>query len=419
VAFAGVVEALRELLEDAGVPGFRIELACRATNDLLRRAVVFEEGAAYVMSGDIPAMWLRDSTAQVRPLLALAPRAPDALELVRGVLRTQVEQVLIDVRANAFNPGPTGAAMRRDFRDQSPWVFERKFALDSLCAPLALAWEVWRADGSVEHVDGRFLAAARAIVSLWREEQDHEPGSYVLRRRFARRRSSLSHRGRGAPVGRTGMTWSGFRPSDDACTYGYHVPANALAAVSLERLAHLGETVGESGLMTEARELAGEIRAGISRFGIVAAPRHGSIYAYEVDGLGGVLQMDDANVPSLLSLPYLGFCGPADPIYRATRSWILGPDNPCWSGATPIRGVGSTHTRRGWVWPLAVAIEGLTAASSAEREDALVRLEATLTGDGLFHESVDPADPRRFTRHWFSWADMLYVELVLVAAGLG
>lgn len=122
MTFTGLVEALRGLLEDAGVPDFRIELACRATDDLLRRAVVLGESSAYVTTGDIPAMWLRDSTAQVRPLLALAPRAPGALELVRGVLRTQVEHVLIDPRANAFNPGPTGAAMRRDFRDQSPWV---------------------------------------------------------------------------------------------------------------------------------------------------------------------------------------------------------------------------------------------------------------------------------------------------------
>ena len=214
------------------------------------------------------------------------------------------------------------------------------------------------------------------------------------------------------------MTWSGFRPSDDACTYGYHVPANALAAVSLERLAHLAETAREPGLTTEARSLAGEIRAGISQFGIVAEPGHGPIYAYEVDGLGNVLQLDDANVPSLLSLPYIGFCDAADPIYRATRAWVLGPDNPCWSGAAPIRGIGSTHTRRGWVWPLALAIEGLTAESLAEREDELVRLEATLTRDGLFHESVDPVDPRRFTRRWFSWADMLYVELVLATAGI-
>src|SRR5262249_53376650 len=148
----------------------------------------------FVVTGDIPAMWLRDSTGQVKPLLALAREAPGVVELAAGVLRVQVEQVLIDSRANAFNAGPTGAHVRRDFRDQSPWVFERKYAVDSLCAPIALAWLLRRATGTLAHVDARFREAARVIVSVWREGQDHERGSYVFRRRLARRRASLPHR---------------------------------------------------------------------------------------------------------------------------------------------------------------------------------------------------------------------------------
>jgi meiotically up-regulated gene 157 (Mug157) protein len=414
-----LVDGLLVLLADRGVPPHRLALACRAVDLLLRSATTRRgDGAVYVVTGDIPAMWLRDSAAQVRPLLALAPALPAAADLATGVLRAQVEQVLIDPRANAFNPGPTGAAVRRDFHDQSPWVFERKYAVDSLCAPLALAWELWRATGSVEHVDARFREAARTIVTLWRREQVHDPGSFVLRRRFARRADSLSHRGRGAPVARTGMTWSGFRPSDDACVYGYHVPANAFAAVSLERLDALLEAAEEDEpLRRVSRLLAAEIRDGIARHGVVDSSA-GPIYAYEVDGLGNALLLDDANVPSLLSLPYLGFCAPDDPLYLATRSWALGPDNPCWAESDVVRGVGSTHARRGWVWPLSIAMEGLTALEEDEREEALCRLEATVTGDLLFHESVDPADPRRFTRRWFSWADMLYVELVLATAGV-
>jgi uncharacterized protein len=356
---------------------------------------VHDDGTVFVITGDIPAMWLRDSTFQVAPLLRLGE-----IELVRGVLRTQVEQVLLDPRANAFNDGPTGARSRRDFRDQSPRVYERKYAVDSLCAPLHLAWRLYEATGSTEHVDERFREAARTIVALWRAEQEHDFASYALRRRFARRRSSLSHRGRGAPVAHTGMTWSAFRPSDDACRYGYNVPANAFAAVSLERLAEL---TGDD----EARALAVEIRAGIAEHGVVDGR-----YAYEVDGLGNALLLDDANIPSLLSLPWLGFCAADDPVYRATREFVLSPANPTWTPA----GVGSLHTRRGWVWPLAIAVEGLTAATVEEQDDALRRLEATVTGDLLFHESVDPRSPRRFTRRWFSWADMLYVELVLARA---
>jgi meiotically up-regulated gene 157 (Mug157) protein len=386
----------------------------RAVDALVRCAVTRrEDGCVFVVTGDIPAMWLRDSAGQMKPLLALARDAPEVIEIAAGVLRMQVEHVLLDPRANAFNPGPTGACVRRDFPEQSPWVFERKYAVDSLCAPITLAWLLWRTTGSLEQVDSRFRQAARTIVSVWRRGQDHERGSYVLRRRLARRADSLSHRGLGARVGPTGMTWSAFRPSDDACTYGYHVPANAYAAVSLERLADLLDE--DDPLRSDAGSLAAEIRAAIEQFGVL----EDGTYAYEVDGLGNAAVLDDANPPSLLALPYIGFCTTDDPRYVATRAWVLSPRNPCWARGRLVHGIGSTHARRGWVWPLALAVEGLTAHDPGEREDALRRLEATVTGTLLFHESVDPGAPHRFTRRWFSWADMLYVELLLAQAGIG
>jgi meiotically up-regulated gene 157 (Mug157) protein len=389
--------ALETLLSEAGAPAHRIELALRATRRMLEEAVrVHEDGSVYVLTGDIPAMWLRDSAAQVRPLLALAGDVPAASELVSGVLRTQIEQVLLDPYANAFF-------------DRPHRVFERKYELDSLCAPLSLAWLLWRTTGSRAHVDGRFLEGAALIVELWRGEQSHDPATYSFRRHLARRTDSLPSRGRGRPLSRTGMTWSGFRPSDDACVYGYHIPANAFAAVSLDRLAEL---LVDDPVAVAARELGAEIRAGIEKHGIVDG-----IYAYEVDGLGGALRLDDANVPSLLSLPYLGFCETDDATYRATRAWILSPNNPSWV-AGPIAGMGSTHGRRGWVWPLGIAIEGLTATCESELDEAARRIEKTVTGDLLIHESVDPTQPARFRRRWFSWADMLYVELVLASVGV-
>jgi meiotically up-regulated gene 157 (Mug157) protein len=214
------------------------------------------------------------------------------------------------------------------------------------------------------------------------------------------------------------MTWSAFRPSDDACRYGFHIPSNALAAVGLARLAELLETIGDQPAAREAAALADDIRAGIEEFGRVDTTSHGTIYAYEVDGLGGELLLDDANVPSLLSLPYLGYCERTDRVYLATRAWALSAANPCWSNGRVVSGVGSRHTRRGWVWPLAIAVEGLTAAESHERERAIRRIEATVQPGGLLHESVHPSAPRRFSRSWFSWADMLYVELVLASVGV-
>jgi meiotically up-regulated gene 157 (Mug157) protein len=407
-----VVEALRAALLERDVPAPRVDLAARAVDSLLTRALTpVEPDGVFVVTGDIPAMWLRDSTGQVKPLLAFARDVPGVVELASGVLRVQIDQVLREPLANAFNPGPTGARVRRDLRDQSPWVFERKYAVDSLCAPITLAWALWRVTGSLAHVDERFREAAGTIVSVWRGGQDHERGSYVFRRRLARRTDSLPCRGVGAPAGPTGMTWSAFRPSDDACTYGYNVPANAYAAVSLERLTWLldGDAPEDA-----AGSLAEEIRAGVQRFGTL----DDGTYAYEVDGLGNAAVLDDANPPSLLALPYLGFCAPDDPRYLATRARVLSPRNPCWASGRAVHGLGSAHARRGWVWPLALAVEGLTARDATGREDALRRLEATVTGPLLFHESVDPNAPRRFTRRWFSWADMLYVELVLAHAGM-
>jgi meiotically up-regulated gene 157 (Mug157) protein len=418
-------DALRARLAGAGVPEARTALAARALESLLARAVtVREDGTAFVVTGDITAMWLRDSAAQVRPLLALAGEVPELAALVAGVLRTQVDQVLLDPYANAFNDGPTGELMRRDFRDQSPWVFERKYEVDSPGAPLSLAWTLWRATGSAAHVDARFLEAAGSIVGLWRREQEHDRTSYRLWRPLRPRRDSLSHRGRGAPVATTGMTWSAFRPSDDACRYGYNVPANAFAAVALERLAELVEAavaaMGPLGLAADARALAAEIRAGIAAHAVVAGPGPDGeqVLAYEVDGLGRALLMDDANVPSLLSLPYLGFCAATDPLYRATRAFVLGPGNPCWWQGRAVRGVGSPHTGRRRVWPLAILMEGLTSTGADGVEAALHRAESTVTGDLLLHESVHADAARRFTRSWFSWADMLYVELVLASAAI-
>jgi meiotically up-regulated gene 157 (Mug157) protein len=416
---ARIVAELHDLLADRRVPPQRTRLVLRATQLLLRRGIsIRADGSAFVVTGDIPAMWLRDSSAQVAPLLALAGVVPEVVDLVAAVLRTQIGQIGIDPRANAFNPEPNGMAIRHDFPGQSPWVFERKYAVDSLCAPLTLAWRLWQATGSLSHVDDAFQQAVRTIVSLWRLEQDHDADGFVLRRRLARRDDSLSNGGRGAPVGRTGMTWSGFRPSDDACRFGYHVPANAAASVALTRAADLLDLAGARDLAAEARRLGGELRQGILVHALVDLPGHGRGFAYEVDGLGHALLLDDANIPSLVSLPYLGFCSPDDPLYRPTRSWALSPGDPAWGRGRVVQGVGSTHTRPGWPWPLGILVEGLTAIDPEERESALRRAEATVQRDGLFHESVHPDDPRRFTRRWFGWADMLHVELVLRSAGL-
>jgi meiotically up-regulated gene 157 (Mug157) protein len=294
-------------------------------------------------------------------------------------------------------------------------VWERKYELDSLCAPLQLAYAIRRATGRVDHLDETFHRAAWTIVRLWQAEQSraHAPSPY----RFTRPSGpfagdSLPHDGSGAPVGWTGMTWSGFRPSDDPCRHGYLVPANALASASLHGLAELAAAVLDDGeLAQEAGKLADEIDTGILTHAVVDVDG-ADVLAYEVDGLGAARLGDDANLPSLLSLPLSGWCTPRDPLYQATRRLVLSSANPSFFEGSHASGVGSPHTPDGHVWPLAIATAGLTGDAN-DAAQALETLAATTAGTGLMHESFHADDPGRFTRHWFGWANAMFCELAL------
>jgi meiotically up-regulated gene 157 (Mug157) protein len=368
-----------------------------------------------VITGDIPAMWLRDSAAQVRPYLALAPADAEIADLLEGVVRRQLRYILHDPYANAFNEGPNGHGHQSDLTEMSPLVWERKYEIDSLCYPIQLAYLLWRATGRTGHLDQTFRAAARAILEVWRREQRHHEGSpYRFERANTIPIDTLSHGGQGSPVVETGMTWSGFRPSDDACTYGYLVPSNMFAVVALGYIAEIAtQILGDAALVDEAQQLRDAIEVGIQTYAKVEHPRHGTIYAYETDGRGNYNLMDDANVPSLLSLPYLGYCAKDDPVYLNTRAFILSPDNPYFYRGAIAEGIGSPHTPAGYIWHIALCMQGLTAADPAERERILDLLERTDAGTDLMHEGFSADDPSQFTRPWFAWANSLFSELVL------
>ncbi|MGA1358119.1 MAG: glycoside hydrolase family 125 protein [Ilumatobacteraceae bacterium] len=354
-----------------------------------------DDGSPFVITGDIPAMWLRDSTWQVEPFFH--SRSPEIGRMLADISRAQTRLVLLDPYANAFNPGPTGNCWHKDFADQSDWVFERKFELDSLASVLRLARRTAECFGVTDHLDANFHAAVEVIIALARREQHHDPGSYVFQRGNGVAHDSLSHDGRGAPTRHTGMVWSAFRPSDDACVFGFHVPSNLFFAHELRHLRN-----------ADATSLADDIEAGVATHALTNVG-----YAYEVDGLGNALFIDDANVPSLLSLPYLGVCATDAPEYLATRRRLLSPQNPWWFAGSALSGVGSQHTPRDHVWPIAVAIEAMTSTNPDDRRAAVELLETTDGGTGFMHESVHVDDPSRFTREWFSWADMTWLDLVL------
>lgn len=383
------------------------------------------DGTLFMLTGDIPAMWLRDSTAQLTPYLHFAAEDATVADMIAAVSRRQIEYVRLDPYANAFNAEPNGNGHQSDRTEQSPWVWERKYEVDSLCYPIQLAHDLWAATGRTDHLGEAFADAARRIIALWRVEQDHEGRSpYRFQRFDCPPSDTLVREGRGAETVPTGLTWSAFRPSDDACTYGYNIPGNMFAAVELGHIEAIAtEVLGDDDLASDARRLRADIEQAIAEHAVVDGDGDDRIYAYEIDGRGGVLRTDDANVPSLLSLPLIGWCADDDPLYLATRRFLLSPANPTFvSGrlatGTEARGIGSPHTPDGHIWPIALCVEALTSADHAEKERILALLLETDAGTGLMHESFLATDPEVFTRPWFSWANAMFCELVLDVAGL-
>lgn len=372
------------------------------------------DGSVFVITGDIPAMWLRDSAAQVRPYLKLAKSDPQFAELISGVVKRQVGYALLDPYANAFNESANGRCHNKDKTDMSAWIWERKYELDSLCAPLKLAHDLWKATGQTDHLDDTLIKAARVIVATIKLEHRHENSLYSFERFDAPASDTLSHKGRGSPVGFTGMSWSGFRPSDDSCQYHYLVPSNMFAVVALECLAKL--PLKDAVLQAEAQALADAIRAGIETYGKFQHPRFGEIYAFETDGLGHHNLMDDANVPSLLAIPYMGYCGKDEATYQATRAFVLSDENPYFYAGKAARGIGSPHTPQDFIWPISLCIQGLTSNSRDEQMGLLETLMATDAGTGLMHEGFHKDDPAKFTRPWFAWANSMFAEFVMELA---
>ena len=376
-----------------------------------------EDGTTYIFTGDIPAMWLRDSTAQVHQILPLTAESSDAADVIEGLIRRQFQYVLYDPYANAFNETENGNGHIKDLPLQKPMIWERKYEVDSLCFVLWLCAEFRQYSGRTAFLtDGTYLRVLRTILDLWKTEQRHgEESPYLFIRPNARRQSdTLSHDGKGAPVAYTGMTWSGFRPSDDSCVYGYLIPSNLFAITVLRASAQIAQNdLGDPDLSSEMNKLADQIENGVRQYGIIDHPKYGKIYAYETDGYGNYVLMDDSNVPSLISLPYFGYCDAVDPIYQNTRRFILSEDNPYYYTGKVIRGTGSPHTPEGYVWHIGLSLQGLTSIDPQERMQVLRMLECSDADTGYMHEGVCADDPTQFTRPWFAWSNSIFSEFVL------
>jgi hypothetical protein len=382
-----------------------------------------EDGRTFIITGDIPAMWLRDSACQVKPYLLLAKEDQAVADMLEGVIRKQVDCILIDPYANAFNETANGNCWEHDRTEMKPELWERKYEIDSLCFPMELAYLYWKNSGKDSIFDERFAQAAKTVVSVFRTEQKHETQStYYFERANCVFTDTLSRGGKGALVNENaGLIWSGFRPSDDACTYGYLIPSNMFAVVILNDLAEIfAEVYHEEGFAKEASEFAKELRASIEREAIV--PVGGErfdkpFYAYETDGYGQYLVMDDANLPSLLSMPYFGYCSAEDPMYKNTKEIILSEQNPYYYSGTYAKGIGSMHTKPNYVWHISLGMQGLIADTKEEKREILQTMVDLDGGTGWMHESICTDDPKQFTRPWFSWANAIFTELVMDYCG--
>ena len=373
-----------------------------------------DDGTYFVLTGDIPAMWLRDSAAQVTNYIPLATDAQIG-GIIEGVINRQLDYISIDPYANAFNKEANGEGHVTDLPRQSPWVFERKYEIDSLCYPIRLLYLYYKAGGSDKIIRERLESTARIILDLWKCEQHHHEKSpyYFIREEVLVPWDTIYNGGKGAPVAYTGMTWSGFRPSDDGCQYGYLTASEMFAVVVLRYMSEMLRDVCKNAAMAdECASLAYEIDEGIKKYCIVEHEKYGKIYACETDGMGNYSMIDDANIPSLLSIPYIGYSDIDDEVYQNTRKFLLSHENPFYFEGKYARGIGSRHTPDGYVWHMALVMQGLTTKDKNEARELIDMLTSTDAGTGYLHEGFNVDNPDEFTREWFTWPCSLFAEFV-------
>ena len=375
----------------------------------------------FVYTGDIHAMWLRDSGAQVWPYVQFANEDGRLKSMLEGVIRRQFLCINLDPYANAFNDGPTGSEWASDYTSMRPELHERKWEIDSLCYPLRLAYHYWKVTGDTGIFDENWLKAVENILQTFKEQQRKEgKGPYRFQRKTERATDTTVNDGWGSPVNPVGLIVSVFRPSDDATTLPFLIPSNFFAVSSLRKAAEiLSEVNGNDGLARQCTDLASEVEQALKKYATFEHPKYGTVYAFEIDGFGSRLFMDDANVPSLLALPYLGDVDVNDPVYQNTRRLVWSEDNPYFFKGKAGEGIGGPHIGYDMVWPMSIMMRAFTSRDNGEIRDCLRMLMTTDAGTGFMHESFHKDNAEKFTRKWFAWQNTLFGELILKLIGDG
>lgn len=392
---------------------------------------VLEEGAwegpqTFVVTGDITAEWLRDGCNQLSPYLALADKDKAIFNLILGGVNTQAEFVIQSPYCNAFQPPPI-SDLKVSFNGQDDYVhpayeptavFECKYELDSLGHFLTLANNFHEATGSLDFVNARFLLAIETLLEVLQQQSmptfDPDTGHflrnmYTFKRQTWTGTETLNLDGVGNPLANgTGLVRSAFRPSDDATTFGFFIPANAMMAVELLRTAKILKAAKEDETAEKLEQWSKTIRDGVWEHGVVEHAKFGPVFAYEVDGYGSSILMDDANYPSLLALPLMGFVKTDDKVYQNTRKMLLSrASNPYYLQGKDFQGIGGKttqipitcldgladlvtgpHIGLSNAWPMSLLIQAQTSDDDEEIMGCInfVLKSARL---GLIHESID------------------------------
>ena len=404
---------------------------------------------SFVVTGDINAEWLRDSTNQLQQYQGLAKSAPDVKALLLGAINTQAEYVIASPYCNAFQP-PDPSRLPPVYSGQEDFVhpvyepsvvFECKYELDSLANFLSLGNQYHTATGALDYLTARWYKALDSVLRVLeaqssptfdRDTGRFEPNEYTFSRNTQQGTETLNLGGIGNPLaGRTGLVRSAFRPSDDATTFGFLIPSNAMMAVELARTADVLEKAAHAKSTPESdanaikvvaadlRRRSETIKEGIYNYAIVKHPEFGDVFAYEVDGYGSHLLIDDANVPSLLSLPLLGFVDANDRVYQNTRRMILTQrGNPYYLSGPKFHGIGGPHIGLRNAWPMSVLVQAMTSDDDDEILDCLARVK-NVSVFGLINESVDVqrgvggSTGDGMTRSWFAWANSVFAKTIL------
>ena len=370
----------------------------------------------FVYTGDIHAMWLRDSGAQVWPYLQLINDDPQLKNMIAGVILRQFKCITIDPYANAFYKEEDKVGhWASDLTEMLPGVHERKWEIDSHCYPIRLAYEYWKTSGDDSIFSDLWLQTIELTLETFRVQQRKEGvGPYTFMRNTTRAFDTLGNNGKGSPVNPVGLIVSSFRPSDDATVLQFLVPSNFFAVTSLRKAAEILTTVNNrKDLADQCLELAAEVETALMKYATYNHPEFGTIYAFEVDGFGNHLLMDDANVPSLLAMPYLGDVDVNDPIYQNTRRFVWSESNPYFFRGKVAEGIGGPHIGYDMAWPMSIMMKAFTSQNDEEIKWCVETLMKTDAGTGFMHESFHVDDPTNFTREWFAWQNGLFGELIL------